>query len=326
LGSEEGVGVASPQAPRGPDGRRGGREFWAGHQPDPDWLEGAAHGSVQPEAFAAVRAGRYRRYPHLEALAGFADHAGELVCEVGCGLGVDGTRFIEGGARYVGIEPSGVPARTARRTVDLLGLRGAVVQGDATALPIASATVDYVYCVGVLHYVQDTAAAVREIHRVLRPGGRCLVMLHHRWSLKYYVSILFLRRLGVSMLLVPGGTRLVRWLTGTSEETAFAGHRAMLRRHGLTYLTDRRLFLSHNTDGVGNQLSKVFSRRQVQELFAGFDGVETEVRNLYVQALPVLDRLLGPTLKERLRRHLGWELFVRATRLQGGDLVHGHGR
>jgi SAM-dependent methyltransferase len=291
------------------------RAFWSEHQPDRNWLQDPDSRPVAAERFAAVRSSRYRTHPHLETLVGFADHGGEFVVEVGCGLGIDGSRFVEGGAHYVGIDQSDVPVRTARRTFDLLGLEGGVVQGDATALPIANATLDYVYSFGVLHYIPDTVRAVREIHRVLRPGGCCLVMLYHRSSLNYYLNILFLRRLGASLLLVPGAVRLLARLTGKSEKT-LAGHQELLRRHGLAYLTDRQLFVSHNTDGLGNPLSKVFSRRQARDLFADFDQVKTEVYFLNLQELPLLDRLLGPTIKEWLGRRLGWQLVVRATRSQ----------
>ena len=293
--------------------RQESRRFWSDHQPDLNWLEDADSGPVAPETFAAIQSSRYRVHRHLETVAGFVEHGGELVVEVGCGLGVDGSRFVEGGARYVGIDQSDMPVRTARRSFNLLGLEGAIVQGDATALPIASATVDFVYSFGVLHYVPDTASAVREIHRVLRPGGRCLVMLYHRSSLNYYFNILFLRRLGASLLALPGAVGLLARLTGKSKET-LAGHRALLRRHGLAYLTDRQLFVSHNTDGLGNPLSRVFSRREARDLFADFDEVETDVYFLYLEALPLLDRLLGSATKERLGRRLGWQLFVRATR------------
>jgi SAM-dependent methyltransferase len=293
--------------------RQESRRFWSEHQPDLNWLQDTDSEPAAPERFAAVRSSRYRVHPHLETVAGFADHGGERVVEVGCGLGLDGSRFVEGGAHYVGIDQSDVPVRTARRTFDLLGLNGGIVQGDATALPIASATVDFVYSFGVLHYIPDTARAVREIHRVLRPGGRCLVMLYHRSSLNYYFNILFLRRLGASLLALPGAVGLLAWLTGKSKES-LAGHRALLRRHGLAYLTDRQLFVSHNTDSLGNPLSKIFSRRQARALVADFDQVETEVHFLNLEALPLLDRLLGPTAKEWLGRRLGWQLVVWATR------------
>jgi SAM-dependent methyltransferase len=289
------------------------RDFWSHHQPGLKWLEDADRGALSREGYEAIRSSRYRRESHLETVAGFADHPGELVLDVGCGVGMDGSRFLEGGARYVGIDQSDVAVRTARRSFDLLGLKGAVVQGDATALPIAGATVDFVYANGVLHHIPDTAAAVREIRRVLRSGGRCLVMLYHRPSFNYNFNIMLLRRLGALLLLLPGGTRLVARLTGESAET-LVGHRALLRRHGLAYLIDRQLFLSNNTDGPGNPLSKVFSRNQARDLFSQFANVELEVHYLNLRTLPLLDRLLAPATKERLARRLGWHLYVRATR------------
>jgi SAM-dependent methyltransferase len=289
------------------------RDFWSNYQPGLKWLEDADSGPLTREGYQAIRSSRYRRESHLETVAGFADHRGELVLEVGCGVGIDGSRFLEGGARYVGVDQSDVAVRTARRSFDLLGLKGAVVQGSATALPVASATADFVYSNGVLHHIPDTTAAVREIHRVLRPGGRCLVMLYHRPSLNYNFNIMILRRLGAPLLLLPGGRRLVARLTGESDET-LAGHRALLRRHGLAYLTDRQLFLSNNTDGPGNPLSKVYSGRQARDLFAQFANVEVEVHYLNLRSLPLLDRLLTPAAKERLARRLGWHLYVRATR------------
>jgi len=287
--------------------------FWARYQPGLKWLEDASDGPLTADGYAAIRASRYRSESHLETVAGFADYGGKLVVEVGCGIGIDGSRFLEGGARYVGVDRSDVAVRTAHRSFDMLGLKGAVVEGDATALPIASGSVDFVYSNGVLHHIPDTAGVVREIHRILRPDGRCLVMLYHRSSFNYYFNIMLLRRLGAPLLLLPGGARLVARLTGESVET-LAGHRALLRRHGLAYLTDRQLFLSNNTDGPGNPLSKVFSKRQARLLFAGFGQVETEVHFLNLRTLPLLDRLLGPATRQRLARRLGWHLYVHATR------------
>jgi SAM-dependent methyltransferase len=289
------------------------RDFWSQYQPGLKWLEGTDRGVLDREGYEAIRSSRYRRESHLEGVAGFADHSGERVLEVGCGMAMDGSRFLEGGARYTGIDQSDVAVRTARRSFDLLGLKGMVLRGDATALPIADEIADFVYSNGVLHHIPDTAAAVREIHRVLRPGGSCLVMLYHRSSFNYYFNIMTLRRLGAPLLLLPGGARLVARMTGESDETV-AGHRALLRRHGLAYLTDRQLFLSNNTDGPGNPLSKVFSRRQARDLFTGFTQVETEVHYLNLRTLPLLDRMLTPATKERLARRLGWHLYVRAVR------------
>jgi ubiquinone/menaquinone biosynthesis C-methylase UbiE len=303
--------------PKGPlvvgEPGRDGRRFWSDQAPGLKWLPGSNRTPVSRERYETIRATRYRLEPHLEELAEFGRHGGQLVVEVGCGIGTDGTRFLEGGARYLGIDSSDTAVRTARETIDLLHLGGAVVSADATTLPVRSQAVDFVYSNGVLHHIDDTQAAVNDIHRILRPGGRCVVMIYHRASLNYRFNILVLRRLGAMALLVPGAVPVISRVTGEPPET-LEGHLRLLRAHGLRYLVDRRLFLSNNTDGPGNPVSKVYSARQARRLFRAFRQVETEVRYLNLRTLPVLDRIMGERLKERLSRRWGWHLYIRAIR------------
>jgi SAM-dependent methyltransferase len=54
---------------------------------------------------------------------------------------------------------------------------------NAEELPFVNATFDVVYSFGVLHHTPRVDAAVAEVHRVLKPGGRALIMLYHRNSL-----------------------------------------------------------------------------------------------------------------------------------------------
>jgi SAM-dependent methyltransferase len=48
-------------------------------------------------------------------------------------------------------------------------------QGDATALPVGDASFDAALCVQVLEYVENPTAALAQMHRALRPGGRAVV-------------------------------------------------------------------------------------------------------------------------------------------------------
>src|SRR6185369_16042204 len=61
------------------------------------------------------------------------------------------------------------------------------VCGDATRLPLASASVDAVTLFDVLEHIDDDGSALREALRVLRPGGALLISApNERWRFPYY--------------------------------------------------------------------------------------------------------------------------------------------
>jgi ubiquinone/menaquinone biosynthesis C-methylase UbiE len=122
------------------------------------------------------------------------------VLEVGCGLGTDGAQFAKAGAVYTGIDLTDAAIDLAKRRFELFQLPGTFRVADAERLDFPDNTFDIVYSHGVLHHTPDTAAAVREVHRVLRPGGKAIVMLYHRDSYNYRVNISMLRRTGVQLL------------------------------------------------------------------------------------------------------------------------------
>lgn len=59
------------------------------------------------------------------------------------------------------------------------------IVGSALDLPVRSGTTDSVLCNEVLEHLPDPAGAVREIHRVLQPGGRVYVTVPFLWCLHY---------------------------------------------------------------------------------------------------------------------------------------------
>jgi SAM-dependent methyltransferase len=61
---------------------------------------------------------------------------------------------------------------------DVPGNPHADLHGSIDAIPVGDASFDVVLCLQVLEHVPDPAAAVRELHRVVRPGGRVLLSTH----------------------------------------------------------------------------------------------------------------------------------------------------
>lgn len=122
---------------------------------------------------------RYSQYPWLYEAAEFRRHSGQLVLEVGCGTGCDLLQFAKNGSRVIGVDITPAHLRLAQ---ERLGSRGQVLYADARRLPFTSGRFDYVYSHGVLHHIDDPRAAVEEIFRVLRPGGRFNVHVYAKWS------------------------------------------------------------------------------------------------------------------------------------------------
>jgi SAM-dependent methyltransferase len=284
------------------------QEFWVGYQPG---FRVSQLPVGTPGFFREVEGERYLLEPDIPEMVNFGSWSDRDVLEAGCGIATDGAQFARAGARYTGVDLSPTAVRLARERFGMHGLDGRFVQGSIVELPFAAESFDLVYSMGVIHHIPDTDAAVSEFHRVLRPGGRAIVMLYHRDSFNYRFTILALRRALVSLLLVPGAPSLVSRLTGERPDV-LEGHRLLLREHGVRYLRDRKLFLANNTDGPGNPLSKVYGRDDARDLFARFEEVRTTVRFLHLRSYPGGGRLARTGLAERLGSRWGWHLWIDA--------------
>jgi ubiquinone/menaquinone biosynthesis C-methylase UbiE len=98
----------------------------------------------------------------------------ERVIDVGCGTGLLTTRLHgELVGTVVGLDFSAGMLGHARRRDPTVSW----IRGNSMALPFADGTVDALTCTESFHWYPDQPAALREFHRVLRPGGRALVAL-----------------------------------------------------------------------------------------------------------------------------------------------------
>ena len=99
------------------------------------------------------------------------------VLELGPGEGGN-LRYYSRDVRWLGVEPSAAARDLTRAAAAQLGMRAQVLPGRAERLELADASVDAVVCSFVLCSVTDQAAALAQVHRVLRPGGRFVFAEH----------------------------------------------------------------------------------------------------------------------------------------------------
>jgi ubiquinone/menaquinone biosynthesis C-methylase UbiE len=197
-------------------------------------------------------------------------------------MGTDLLQFARGGARCVGIDLTPRSIEITRHRFRLYGAEGDFMISDGEHLPFHDASFDVVYSNGVLHHTPDTAGAIREIHRVLRPGGVAKVMLYHRNSLNYWGEVV-----------LRHGVLGAEFLRGRSTQEIMSR------------------VIEYSEHG-GRPLVKVYSRRQARELFKLFKDVTVNVEQLRRAELRFLAPLVSESMLERLRKQIGWNVIVTA--------------
>lgn len=103
------------------------------------------------------------------------DPTGLDVLDAGCGDGMLMSSLAQRGARMVGLDSDPRMLRAAAERVDSRTGPMRFAHGRAEALPFADASFDRVVAVAVLCFVSDAERAIREMARVLRPGGRLVL-------------------------------------------------------------------------------------------------------------------------------------------------------
>jgi ubiquinone/menaquinone biosynthesis C-methylase UbiE len=202
--------------------------------------------TVDPDSLRRFDDAYMEFYPYLRRYLELDRVRGASVLEIGLGFGTVGELLARAGAVYHGVDIAPGPVAMMRQRLAWAGIDGGerLVQASALALPFADATFDRVYTIGCLHHTGDTPKGVAEVHRVLRPGGRAVVMLYNRHSLRQFVA--------------RTHARLAR------------------RKNGDEWLAAR---YDANTAGEAAPVVDYFSRGDVRRMFAPFASVRIDVQN-----------------------------------------------
>lgn len=277
----------------------------------------------EKDFYQKFREYRYWTEWHLPLLVPFARARGKKVLEIGTGNGADGAMFALHGAEYTGLDLTETAVAATRRHFEVLSLAGSFQRGNAESLPFANESFDWVYSHGVLHHTPNIQHAIDEVWRVLKPGGRAIVMLYHKHSFNYFVRIMTYMRMRVLVQIL---SRVGKWnedrrkidspevsgLRGNQDRQLWELHYRNFLREGWPYLRAPN-FVHHCTDGPECPVAYAFSRKEAGQLFAKFADVRMTVAHFPLRRYRI-GQLIPFGLEKWLAFNIGWYLFIDATK------------
>src|SRR5258706_7541699 len=110
------------------------------------------------------------------------------VLDVGCGHGYVLPHYARQGAEVHGVDLTARAIALTKERFALGGLQGDFRQIDGVQLPFPDNTFDIACSMGVLHHIADPRPTLAEMHRVLKPGGRLILMLYNKNSFRNRVT------------------------------------------------------------------------------------------------------------------------------------------
>ncbi len=229
------------------------------------------------EDFLSIEAKFLDGNPWLRDRFDFTKLSGRDVLEIGCGSGAASCLFAKAGARVTAVDLTDTAIEMTRRNAESQGVALRVQQEDAESLSFDSESFDFVFSWGVLHHTSQPDTAYREVARVLRPGGRALLMVYNRDSLRYHLR-------GWQWLLLKG-----KLFSGDNLERA----------------------QRHFTDGY---FHRHYRPRDFSAALA-VPGLVTEALSITHMAKPLF-RLLPRAIDDALKAKAGWLLVAEVRRPQ----------
>jgi SAM-dependent methyltransferase len=146
---------------------------------------------------------RSAAYPLFAAyMHAYGDHAGEVVLDYGCGPGHDVVGFLlsSNAKKVIGLDVSAKALSLARQRIALHDVDPDRVElvyssDGSSRIPLDDRAVDYVHCLGVIHHTTHPGLVLRELARVLKPGGQGSIMVYNRDSIFFHLWIAYQQRL-----------------------------------------------------------------------------------------------------------------------------------
>jgi SAM-dependent methyltransferase len=240
-----------------------------------------------PTSLAKFDEWYFAYYPYLIDFLQEQRWRDKRVLEVGIGYGSVGERLARTAGEFTALDIAITPIVGMQARLRNAGLRGTTIVGNVLDAPLPSDSFDCVVSIGCLHHTGDLPRALREIHRVLKPGGVAKIMIYSAYSYRRWVT-------------APHRT-LSYWLADfTRAESIQASSR------------ERAMY---DTNLAGNAAPQtVFSSPRGVRRMAGAGWSHFEFSTQNAAAEPPLHLLPRPVLLRTIGRLAGIDLYCTMTK------------
>lgn len=128
----------------------------------------------------------WKRVP-FDNLVDFERIGSKSVLEIGVGMGSHAQLLAAHSGSYTGIDITQYAVKAASERLRTFGVSGTILQMDAESMSFPDAAFDFIWSWGVIHHSSNTLNIIREMHRVLKPGGTAVIMVYYRGWWNYYI-------------------------------------------------------------------------------------------------------------------------------------------
>lgn len=188
---------------------------------------------------------------------------GKTFLNIGCGGGFEGLLFAGYGTRYIGVDFSHNAVRFTRDLIRKAGFDGVTFQAEAETLPFQNDSMDYVYSSGVLHHTPNIEDTLKEVYRVVKPGGTAMIGLYATHSLMFlWYRLHAVARGNLTRKAIDD------WMNANTEGEWQTG--------------DRK-----------NKWTRTYTKPQLAEMMtrAGFSDVHIQQSHLQIKTMPIVGKI-----------------------------------
>lgn len=176
------------------------RDFWENNPMRYDWKDKLKDSEFSKDFFVEIdrrffaSAEKYLPFKNIpfDRLIDFGSLKDKDVLEIGVGMGSHAQLLSMASKSLTGIDITANATKGVTERLRIFNLTNSkIIRMDAEKMGFRSDTFDFIWTWGVIHHSANTRNILKEMNRVLKPGGKAITMVYHKSLWNYYILGLF---------------------------------------------------------------------------------------------------------------------------------------